>query len=268
MTERIEKILKELTKPIGMRYISVGVISFVVSVLCAQTKQTHSASEDSLREAVLDEWFEENFTRPAKTPDYETELFPIREVEDTVKCTLSVVLPEKSKAEQPAIIKITCNSQPDIEPSFIVIDNQRTKRWGKTSTTRIDGGVASHQHDYTFRFYPNRTGRFACRSTGLSFHGVPYTGTLFFDACKSPVFLQQEVSSGSTQEKTSFGTLFFSFFFGSVALCWLLMYLYYRRQAREDLASFVLRFRYLPLNTDWATTHFEIPMLILCTSAT
>lgn len=228
-------------------------LHFIIFLLLSAL--TAYGQEDSIRQKIFDDFFGKD---NADQADFSTRLYPIRTAADTTECTLSVFLPDK---DSPFPVKITleCNRLPDKVPPTVIADGHVLEKLSESSSLQIKDGVKTYEYCYQYKFFPAYNGYFACHVNELAFDGIPYTNTLEFraDAAKGHPDGYADTSKGRSISKSAFILIFI----GSFVLSYILFWLHFRKESKVEFAAFVLRHRRIPLDTDWATTHYGLSQM-------
>lgn len=190
------------------------------------------------------------------TPSLSVRVKPAAGGIEGVECQLSsgVLLPGK---EGMFSVTLTCNRRPDnLSPLLVVGDrkyepNSRSSGFSsRRDTTGGKPGEMKTQERYDFQYNIEQDGRstYICSVEGLSFGGVPYP-------LEDRVVGIAGGASGSRMGLLVVAVLGVILIMGGVWLC-------FRREAGEDVAGFVLRYKRLNLGTEGALTHYGFPLFL------
>lgn len=192
-------------------------------------------------------------------------ILPADSVDSSVMCELSVRA-DSLRAGSAIMLVLECNRQPDDVPPIVVGNGQPIRPRSNSSSTVYSHGETTSCYRY---FYPLRLetdGHYEFRCKDLSFGGIAYDqGMVILDIPPSGYRVNHDFDTPAS------GTDWRWILVGIVVFCivaeWFLFWLLFHKEGDEPLADFVLRTRHLPLTTDWATTHYALPSLmvfILC----
>lgn len=192
-------------------------------------------------------------------------ILPADSVDSSVMCELSVRA-DSLRAGSAIMLVLECNRQPDDVPPIVVGNGQPIRPRSNSSSTVYSHGETTSCYRY---FYPLRLetdGHYEFRCKDLSFDGIAYDqGMVILDISPSGYHVNHDFDTPAS------GTDWRWILVGIVVFCivaeWFLFWLLFHKEGDEPLADFVLRTRHLPLTTDWATTHYALPSLmvfILC----
>lgn len=171
---------------------------------------------------------------------------------DGVECSVSIE-PKHPKVEERFDVLLVCNRKPDSKRSTVTLNGQQME-WGGHSYSAIN-------EKEVFRFsYPARVangGRYTLSVSELSFGGTPY----------HIPDTEIEIAGGRMHRSKSGNTLS-TWVLLSVAgtyllLGYLILWLRFRKEADEELVTFVLRHHRLNLNAEWAYTHYSFSLFLL-----
>ncbi len=216
---------------------------------------TAYAQEDSVSQKIFDDFFGKD---NAEQADFNARLYPVRPTADTVDCTLSVFLPDK---DSPFPVKITleCNQLPDKVPPTMIADRQVLEKLSESSSLQIKDGVKTYEYRYQYKFFPTYSGYFTCHVDGLAFGGTPYTNALVFRADAGKGNPDGHTDAAGKRSITKGGVILT--LIGSFVLSYILFWLHFRKESEVGFAAFVLRHRRIPLDTDWAITHYGLSQM-------
>lgn len=154
-------------------------------------------------------------------------------------------------------VTLTCNRRPDNLLPLLVVGGRKYKPNSRNSgfssrrdTTGGKPGEMKTQERYDFQYKVEQDGRrtYTCSVENLSFGGVPYPLENREIGCAG-------WASGSRMGLLVVAVLGVILIIGGVWLC-------FRREAREDVAAFVLRHKRLNLGTEGALTHYGFPLFL------
>lgn len=192
-------------------------------------------------------------------------ILPADSVDSSVMCELSVRA-DSLRAGSAIMLVLECDRQPDDVPPIVVANGQSIRPRSNSSSTVYSHGETTSCYRY---FYPLRLetdGHYEFRCKDLSFGGIAYDqGMVILDIPPSGYRVNHDFDTPAS------GTDWRWILVGIVVFCiaaeWFSFWLLFHKEGDEPLADFVLRTRHLPLTTDWATTHYALPSLmvfILC----
>lgn len=192
-------------------------------------------------------------------------ILPADSVDSSVMCELSVRA-DSLRAGSAIMLVLECDRQPDDVPPIVVANGQSIRPRSNSSSTVYSHGETTSCYRY---FYPLRLetdGHYEFRCKDLSFGSIAYDqGMVILDIPPSGYRVNHDFDTPAS------GTDWRWILVGIVVFCiaaeWFSFWLLFHKEGDEPLADFVLRTRHLPLTTDWATTHYALPSLmvfILC----
>lgn len=192
-------------------------------------------------------------------------ILPADSVESSVMCELSVRA-DSLRVGSAIMLVLECNRRPDAGFPIVEANGQSMRPRSNSSSTVYSNGETTSCYRY---FYPLRLetdGHYEFRCKDLSFDSIAYDqGMVILDIPPSGYTVNRDFDMPAS------GTDWKWILVGIVVFCvvaeWLLFWLLFHKEGDESLADFVLRTRHLPLTTDWATTHYALPSLmvfILC----
>lgn len=188
-------------------------------------------------------------------------ILPADSVAASVECELSVGA-DSLRVGSAVVLLLECNRRPDTEPPIIVANGQSMRPRSNSSSTVYSNGGKTSCYRY---FYPLRLetdGHYEFRCEGLAFDGVGYDqGTVVLDIPPSGYTVNHDFNLPPS--RTNLGWILLGIVVFCVVAEWLLFRLLFHKEGDEPLADFVLRTRRLPLTTDWATTHYAMPSLMV-----
>lgn len=196
---------------------------------------------------------------------YSSRILPADSVDSSVMCELSV-RGDSLRVGSAIMLVLECNRRPDAEPPIIVANGRSIRPRSNSSSTVYSHGETTSCYRY---FYPLRLetdGHYEFRCKDLSFDNIAYDqGMVILDITLPGYAVNHDFDTPAS------GTEWGWILVGIVVFCivaeWFLFWLFFHKEGDEPLADFVLRTRHLPLTTDWATTHYALPSLmvfILC----
>lgn len=192
---------------------------------------------------------------------YSSRILPADSVDASVECELSVGA-DSLRVGSAVVLLLECNRRPDTDPPIIVANGQSIRPRSNSSSTVYSNGEKTSCYRY---FYPLRLetdGHYEFRCDGLAFGGVGYDqGTVVLDIPPSGYAINKDFDlppSGTSPGWILLGIVVFC-----VVAEWFFFWLLFHKEGDEPLAAFVLRTRRLPLTTDWATTHYAMPSLMV-----
>ena len=172
-----------------------------------------------------------------------------------VECRLSASVPPPGKG---GTLRVTlfCNRRPDQRSPLLVADGRKYEPGGRSSgfspakdTTggKPGGDAVKEWHEFYYNLPSDGRKACLCSVENLSFGGVPYA-------------VESREMKGGTLSANREGLLVVAvtgvlLIFGGMWLC-------LRKEAREDMAAFVLRHKRLNLSTEWALTHYAFPLFL------
>lgn len=230
---------------------------FFMAVLCCLAVAASRGETDSTLTA-WDDFLPEKYSGEHK-PHFTTRMYPAEAVADTVTCSLSLFRPLPESDGDPARVVLTCADRPDAVPPTVTVDGRMLEKMGESSSFQMQNGLASREYRYWYRFYPPADGVFKCRVEGLKFGGVGYDGSLEF----SIGMPGGGGGYGHNRRSDMPAWTFVVAAFLCLGLEGLVVGLLFRREGREELVSFVLRHKRLPLSPGWAMTHYGFPLMVL-----
>ena len=172
-----------------------------------------------------------------------------------VECRLSASVPPPGKG---GTLRVTlfCNRRPDQRSPLLVADGRKYEPGGRSSgfspakdTTggKPDGDAVKEWHEFYYNLPSDGRKACLCSVENLSFGGVPYA-------------VESREMKGGTLSANREGLLVVAV--TGVLLIFGGMWLRFRKEAREDMAAFVLRHKRLNLSTEWALTHYAFPLFL------
>lgn len=188
-------------------------------------------------------------------------ILPADSVDSSVMCELSVRA-DSLRAGSAIMLVLECDRQPDDVPPIVVANGQSIRPRSNSSSTVYSHGETTSCYRY---FYPLRLetdGHYEFRCKDLFFGGIAYDqGMVILDIPPSGYRVNHDFdtpASGTDWRWVLVGIVVFC-----IAAEWFLFWLLFHKEGDEPLADFVLRTRHLPLTTDWATTHYALPSLMV-----
>lgn len=183
-------------------------------------------------------------------------LWDIQEVE----CLLSAFTPHLWE-DGTFRITLTCNRRPDQWSPLLTVNGRKYEPSGRSSgfssakgTIGGKPGTATGKERYEFHYnVPSGDGKTCtCSVEELSFGGVPY-----------PMESREiEMTGGKQGTATGNKKRVIVAVITGVVLIFGGMWLRFRREANEETAVFVLRYKRLNLGTEWALTHYGFPLFL------
>lgn len=186
-----------------------------------------------------------------ETPPLSVWVHPAVALDDSVQCRLR--LSETYRGNQLVRVALVCNRRPDSRRPRLLVDGRAVEATGHSSS--LSNTKEEYEFYYSFPCEGKSDFIFTCEN--LSFGGKPYP-------------MKEQVlkvgNSGPAQKKSTRkggeGPVL------AVILAYLLAVWWatgrcFRKEGREDLASFVLKNKYLNLSTDWALTHYGLSLILL-----
>lgn len=172
-----------------------------------------------------------------------------------VECRLSASVPPSGKG---GTLRVTlfCNRRPDQRSPLLVADGRKYEPGGRSSgfspakdTTggKPGGDAVKEWHEFYYNLPSDGRKACLCSVENLSFGGVPYA-------------VESREMKGGTLSANREGLLVVAVM--GVLLIFGGMWLRFRKEAREDMAAFVLRHKRLNLSTEWALTHYAFPLFL------
>lgn len=230
-------------------------LMYFATFICLSLLTAYGQKDSIDSQAIFDNFFNEGETNQ---PDCATLLYPVKATKDTVDCTLSVELPDEGSLS-PVRITLKCNHLPDNTPPTVTADGQVLERLSESSSLQIKDGVKSHEYSCHYKFCPTHDGNFTCQATDLTFDGISYTNTLTFYAQAIPGSSDVQPTAKSSKGIPKAGIILL--LIGCFALSYLVFKVRFRKETGADFATFVRQHHRLPLNADWASTHYGLSQM-------
>lgn len=171
---------------------------------------------------------------------------------DGVECSISVQPKHPHRGER-FIVILNCNRQPDSKIPAVTFDGKMLESSGNGYSATND----TEEFRFMYGVQTEERGGHIVSVENLSFGGIPYT------------LPDTEIQvSGSGIRRMADGTSYsiwgwIAFAVGYLLLTYLALWLRFRKEANEELSTFVLIHHRLNLNTEWAHTHYGFPLTLL-----
>lgn len=187
-----------------------------------------------------------------QTPPLRVWVHPPVVLDDSVKCRFR--LSESYRRGGLVRLALVCNRRPDSRSPRLLVNGNAVEATGHGSTL----SPTKEEYEFYYSFHCEGKGDFICSSENLAFGGIPYPmeERVFTLGNRGPVWKENT-------PKAADGPVI-SIILVYLLAVWLATWLCFRKEGRQDLASFVLKNKYLNLSTDWALTHYG-PSLFLMT---
>lgn len=169
---------------------------------------------------------------------------------DAVRCTL--LIKDRPQIGEKTNIILVCNRRPDSTKPKLSVNGDVFTSYGSGTS------LSSDKEEYSFYYFVTfqEGGRYTITCNDLAFGGISYTMD------PQTINVGQGRDGGERSGNAVFEVLGAIVFY--MLGMWLILRHCYRKEKDAELAPFVLEHQYLPLNVEWAFTHYAFPQFLLC----